>query len=202
MCNALRGLPPLVERHLRDWCTLFSSGNEQVHLRSRECSPAPCTGQLWVARGRRRERERVRDREWKRRVKRKRKGNNMRETEESRKKGWNEREKKWMCEKKSRRPTSVPHYPPGPLSGNRSIWHNSQQTSLWLQMGVDGRGVKVIQGKDTRDTTDLSHTKHKEISPRSIVPLEGNSTSIQPGTFLSQCWTSFQSVIITFYSPS
>lgn len=58
VCNALRGLPPSVERHLRDWCTLFSSGKEQVHLRSRERSPAPCTGQLWVARGRWRGRER------------------------------------------------------------------------------------------------------------------------------------------------
>lgn len=32
-----------------------------------------------------------------------------------------EREIKWKCEKKSKRPTSVSHYPPGPLSGNRSI---------------------------------------------------------------------------------
>lgn len=67
-----------------------------------------------------------------------------------------------MCENKSKRPTSVTHYPPGPLSANRSIWHNSQQTSLWLQMGVGRRGVKVIQGKDTKGTTDLSHTEHKK----------------------------------------
>lgn len=34
-----------------DACYL-AAGKEQVHLRSRERSPAPCTGQLWVARGR------------------------------------------------------------------------------------------------------------------------------------------------------
>lgn len=53
--QCVKRLPAVGERHLRDWCTLFSSRKEQVHLRSRECSPAPCTGQLWVARGRLRE---------------------------------------------------------------------------------------------------------------------------------------------------
>lgn len=99
---------------------------------------------------------------------------------------WNEREIKWMCEKKSKRPTSVTHYPPGPLSGNRSIWHNSQQTSLWLQMGVYGRGVKVIQGKDAKGTTDVSHWTQRNrkqenpLRPRSTLPLKGNSSNLGP----------------------
>lgn len=75
-----------------------------------------------------------------------------------------------MCENKSKRLTSVTHYPPAPLSTNRSIWHNSQQTSLWLQMGVDGREVKVIPGKDTKGTTDLSHAERKEIRMRKKIP--------------------------------
>lgn len=104
-------------------------------------------------------------------------------------KRWNEKKKESMWENKSKRPTSVTHYPPGPLSGNRSIWHNSQQTSLWLQMGVDGRGVKVIQGKDAKGMTDLSHTEQKNrkqknpLCPQSTVPSKGKSSFIQHGKF-------------------
>lgn len=57
-------------------------------------------------------------------------------------------------------------------------------------MGVDGREVEVIQGKDAKGTTDLSHTAEKQNkagkSPLPPPPLKGNSCFIQPGTFLSQ----------------
>lgn len=152
MCDALIGLPLLVERHLRDWCLLFSSRREQVYLSSREPSPAPCAGQLWVARSRRGEEVRNRD------IRSSRKnevGWIRREVGESERKRPREkdqeiRHKEWMCENKSKRPTSVTHYPPGPLSTNRSIWHHSRQTSLWLQMGLGRRGIQVIQGKGTK----------------------------------------------------
>lgn len=51
----------MVPRHLRDGCVLFSSGREQVHPDCGEHSPAPCTGQLWVADGRQTEES---NREW------------------------------------------------------------------------------------------------------------------------------------------
>lgn len=35
-------------------------------------------------------------------------------------------------------------------------------------MGVDGKGLKVIRGKDTNGTTDPSHTERKEIGSRKI----------------------------------
>lgn len=178
MCNALRGLPPLVERHLRDWCVLFSSG--------KGTSAPPLQGVFAstlyrTAVGGQGEMERESEQTDRGRVgreaKRRRNGGKLlrggrerkRETLEEKLRR-HEREIKWKCEKKSKRPTSVSHYPPGPLSGNRSIWHNSQQTSLWLQMGVDGRGAKVIQGKDTKGTSDLSHTRRKETGSRKKFP--------------------------------
>ena len=96
-----------------------------------------------------------------------------------------------MRENKSKRPTSVTHYPPGPLSGNCSIWHNSQQTSLWLQMGVDGRegggGKSYSRQRCKRYDWCLPHGSRKNTNiyideaeksplPQSSIPLNGNSS--------------------------
>lgn len=166
MCNALRGLPPLLERHLRDWCVLFSGRKEQVHLRSGERSPAPCS--RTAVGGRRetgREHEEGRVIETRETAEWKRCGKWMRERERGWKRkteGWNGKKNECMHMRKSKRPTSVTHYPPGPLSGNCSIWHNSQQTSLWLQMGIEmGGGGKVIQGKGAIGAGDLSRSGSK-----------------------------------------